>query len=346
MKEQVGLNKFSTLFVLFLFSFGVTLFSQERKQDSDSLVRLIEAKTAQLVQENDISYRKIVGPARFLHNDTFLLCDTAIWNVNSNVINAIGNVQVIQENTFLTGDRIEYIIDENLAKVRGNLVELFDKEGNILRTNFLDYNTKDSIGTFFYGGAMRNSDGNLIESDNGIYSSADKLFKFINDVNMFTDSVFVKSDEVDYRTDLNIAYFGNNTTAWQEGNILRANSGEFIRGENIFNFNKDAYILTQDQELWADILKFNRNTNKADLYNNIQLTDTVQNIIALGDRAEYISNPMYTKLTEDPAILMCSDEDGIKDTLYIKGDQFIYYSKSPSSFFAHSPFQRAHDPAG
>ena len=58
-------------------------------------------------------------------------------------------MQVIQENTFLTGDRIEYIIDENLAKVRGNLVELFDKEGNILRTNFLDYNTKDSIGTFF-----------------------------------------------------------------------------------------------------------------------------------------------------------------------------------------------------
>ena len=133
-----------------------------------------------------------------------------------------------------------------------------------------------------------------------------------------------------FRSDLNIAYFGNNTTAWQEGNILRANSGEFIRGENIFNFNKDAYILTQDQELWADILKFNRNTNKADLYNNIQLTDTVQNIIALGDRAEYISNPMYTKLTEDPAILMCSDEDGIKDTLYIKGDQFIYYSKMMS----------------
>ena len=149
---------------------SATLFAQEKREAKDSLVRLIEASSAQLQEVDGVSYRKILGPAaRFFHNDTYLICDTAMWNVNTNVIHAIGNVQIIQENTYLTSDKIDYIVDKDLAQFRGSLVELFDKEGNVLRTNYLDYNTKDSIATFFAGGAMRNKDGNLIESQNGEY---------------------------------------------------------------------------------------------------------------------------------------------------------------------------------
>ena len=41
-----------------------------------------------MVDVEGASYRKIVGPARFLHNDTYLLCDTALWNVETKIIEA------------------------------------------------------------------------------------------------------------------------------------------------------------------------------------------------------------------------------------------------------------------
>ena len=65
-----------------------------------------------------------MGHARFEHNSTLLVCDTALWNVNTNVINAFGNVQIIQNSTVLSSESLDYLIDQNLAQFRGSLVQL------------------------------------------------------------------------------------------------------------------------------------------------------------------------------------------------------------------------------
>lgn len=329
LKERGGLNKLIAVFftAAFFLCFSFSGFSQQKKEEADSLVRLLDAKSAHLLQIDSVSYRKVIGPARFLHNNTYLLCDTALWNVNTNVIDAIGNVQIIQENTFLKSDRIEYLVAEDLAKFRGGIVELFDKDGNILRTNYLDYNTRDSIALFYNGGAMSNPKGDLIESINGAYYSKEKRFSFTDLVNMFTDSVFIVSNQIDYRTDLNKAFFGEKTTAWQQDNILYANSGEFDRPNDVFVFNKDSYILSREQEIWADLLTYFRKNGDADLYNNVQILDTVQSIIALADKAIYRPAIRTVELTREPAIALYSVEKGVRDTAFIAGDSLIYYRK-------------------
>ncbi len=314
------------LFTLALFSFE-SLCAQEGKEARDSLVRLIDAQSAHLQEINGVSYRKVIGPARFLHNNTYLLCDTALWNVNTNIINAVGNIKVIQDNTFLTSDKIDYIVEENLAQFRGTLVELYDKEGNVLRTNYLDYNTKDSIATFYSGGAMRNSDGNLIESSNGEYRAADKIFSFIGNVQMFTDSIFIKSTKVDYNTVTNKAYFGRGTTAWQEDNMLFANDGEFDRPENTFHFKKDSYILTKDQEIWADTLTYSRVTGIAHLYDNIQILDTVQKAYCFADKAVYTPKPFSVILTRKPSVALYTVENEVRDTIFMAADTLKYYTR-------------------
>lgn len=328
LRERAGLNnRIFSLFTAFVLLFSSLACFGQQKEEADSLVRLLEANSAHLQEVNGVPYRKVVGPARFLHNNTYLLCDTALWNVNTNVIDAIGHVQIIQENTFLRSDRIEYLVNENLAKFRGSIVELFDKEGNILKTNFLDYNTKDSIATFFNGGALSNNKGDIIESIDGAYYSKDKLFVFEKAVNMFTDSVFIISDKIDYRTDLNKAYFGNATTAWQEDNILSANSGEFDRVNDIFIFNRDGHILSRDQEVWADLLTYYQKNGDADLYKNVQILDTVQSAIALADKATYRPAILTVELTEKPAVGLYTVENGVKDTLFMAADTMIYYKK-------------------
>lgn len=159
-----------------------------QQEDKDSLVRLITADKARLIEMGGEQYRKVVGNAVFLHNDTYLYCDSAYWNVDREYIDAIGHVRIVQENTVLTGDSLKYVIKENTAKFRGQLVELTDRDGNVLRTNFLDYNTRDSVAIFYRGAAMKDHDGNLIESITGRYQSRLERFDFIGRVEMFSDS--------------------------------------------------------------------------------------------------------------------------------------------------------------
>ena len=202
---------------------GVSV-SAQQQEDKDSLVVLISAKSAQVVLRDGNSFRKVVGPARFFHNNTYLLCDTAFWNVDRNYIDAIGNVQILQDETVLTGDKLTYLIDEDLAQFRGSVVQLLDKDDNTLRTSNLDYNTKDSVAVFRQGGAMRDKDGQIIESIEGTYDSKIKIFSFRNSVNMFSDTVFVKTNSLDYNSETSFATFGSNTDMWNKENMLSADS--------------------------------------------------------------------------------------------------------------------------
>ena len=160
------------------------------------MVRLLQAKSVQIItDESERSYRKAVE-ATFLHNDTYLICDTAFWRVDDNIINAKGNVQLMQEGTVLTSETLDYYIDEDLAQFRGSGVQLLDKENNTLRTRYLDYNTADSVAVFSKGASMKDKDGQIIESVDGTYSSKEKLFTFSGNVNMFTDSIFIRTSTV------------------------------------------------------------------------------------------------------------------------------------------------------
>src|SRR5574344_20884 len=310
--------------ILLLLQVSIQLCAQKH-QTKDSLVRLLEANSAQLIEQDSIVYRKISGPARFFHNNTYLLCDTAIWNVNTNIIDAIGNVQIIQQDTYLVGDKLEYIINENLAQFRGKEVRLYDKENNVLKTRNLDYNTKDSVAVFFGGGALKNGKNNIIESDDGRYDSKGKLFSFYNNVEMFADSIFAKSNKIDYRTDLNKAFFGEHTIAWQKANMLKADSGSYDRNTELFEFNLNSYLFTEQQEVWGDIIKYDRKTGNADLYNNVQITDTVQSVILFADKVKYNRDPMRAELTIKPSIAMYSFEEGKADTLFVAADTMKYY---------------------
>ena len=217
--------------------------TQEEEQ-KDSLIWLMSAKSAKMVDVEGGRYRKVIGPARFLHNGTFLICDTALWNMETKIIDAWGNVSILQDETVLTSDNLKYLIDEDLAQFRGAVVQLTDKDHNTLRTRHLDYNTKDSVAVFSNGGSMRDKDGQIIESRNGSYDSKLKVFLFENDVNMFTDSIFVKTHRLRYESDRNLAYFGEGTNAWQEDNMLSSERGWYDREREIFLFNDYVHVMT------------------------------------------------------------------------------------------------------
>ena len=302
----------------------IRLNAQEKSSQVDSLVRLLSAQSMELIEKDGVDYRKVTGPARFLHNDTYLICDTALWNVNTNEIFAISNVKILQDQTVLTGDRLTYYVDRDLAEFRGSLVQLEDKDHNILRTEYLDYNTRDSVAVFFNGGSMKDKEGQIIESKSGTYDSKTKLFTFIDDVNMFTDSIFVKSTTMEYNASTNKATFGYATDAWHDDNMLSSNAGWYDRNKEIFLFNKSVHGMSDTQEGWADSLFYFRNTKDIELLGNAQVTDTTRDMSALAGKMHYTDSLSQLKMTRTPAVIgVVKEKESAPDTVYFGADTLI-----------------------
>lgn len=303
------------------------LSAQEKGSQVDSLVRLLSAQSMELIEKDGVDYRKVTGPARFLHNDTFLICDTALWNVRTNEIFAISNVKILQDQTVLTGDKLTYYVDRDLAEFRGSLVQLEDKDHNVLRTEFLDYNTRDSVAIFFNGGSMKDAEGQVIESRTGTYDSKAKTFTFSDNVNMFTDSVFVKTTNLVYDSARNKASFGFGTDAWSEDNMLSSNAGWYDRNREIFLFRRDVHGMSDTQEGWADSLFYYRSTGDIELLGNAQVTDTTRGMSAVAGRMLYTDSLSRLVMTREPAVIgVVKSETAPPDSVYFGADSIVAQS--------------------
>ena len=300
------------------------LAAQAKAQNAADRVRLISAESAQLIEKDGQSWRKVVGPAKFFHNNTYLLCDTALWNVNTNIIDAIGHVRIIQDRTKLTSATLQYVVDEDMARFRGDLVQLEDADKNTLRTRYLDYNTKDSVAIFQGGAAMRDKDGQVIESQYGTYDSKASLFVFNDQVNMYMDTTFVKTSRLEYRSDLSTAYFGYGTDMWQDDKMLSADDGWYDRNRELFFFRSKVHILTENQEAWADSMFWYRTLNDTDLRGKVELMDTTRNVFALAGRFQYTDSLNQIVMTREPAIMSITEEKGQRDSLYVGADVLRY----------------------
>ena len=299
---------------------------QPAKEDKDSLVMLLSARSAQLIEEHGEHFRKVFGPARFLHNGTYLICDTALWNLDRNLIKAFGNVKILQDETVLTSDRLDYLIDEDLAQFRGTLVQLTDKDGNLLRTRYLDFNTKDSVAVFEHGGAMKDKDGQIIESNEGTYDARIKVFTFQDQVNMFTDSLFINTSELIYESELSLATFPAQMSAWKDDKMLSADCGWHDRSRDLFFFEQNVHALSPTQEAWADTLWFDRTMMTVDMFGNAQVADSSRNATAVAGHIAYVDSLSRITLTDDPMLEAVSDGEQ-PDTVWIGGDRLVYHTE-------------------
>ena len=309
--------------LLTLLSAVFPLFAQEQA-DTDSLVRLMSAQSVHIVERDNERVREVYGPARFLHNNTYLVCDTAIWYVDQEVIYAYGHVQILQDETVLSSERLNYYVDEDRAEFRGSLVQLQDKQNNTLRTRFLDFNTKDSVAVFQNGGSLRDGDGQIIESNNGNYDSKTKIFEFVRNVNMYVDSVFVKTEYLTYYSNEQRASFDAPIYAWQDDNMLSADAGVYDRPRDQFLFYGKVHALSQNQEMWADSLYFYRALNNVELKNNAQVLDTVRNVMAVANYMLYVDSLDQATLKDNAAIAAITEQDNKRDTLYMGADLIVY----------------------
>ncbi len=294
-----------------------------KKEKADSLVRLMKAESIEQLMINGQQYRKAIS-STFLHNGTYLISDTALWNVDTKVINAVGHVKVIQDETVLTSDKLDYLIDDNLAQFRGTLVQLQNKKQNLLRTRYLDYNTKDSTAVFSDGASMRDVDGQVIESMSGTYNSASKKFVFDSRVNMFSDSLFVKTNKMLYYSELDKAEFPMHIDFWKGGNMLSGETGWYDKGKETFFLHDGVHAMSEDQEAWSDSLYYYKGTGELLMLGHAQMQDPGREVTAVAERVHYIDSLSQVMLMRNAAVALETGKAESRDTIYMGADTLIY----------------------
>lgn len=320
----------SRLAAVLLAALSLALFAQKppkkatrtQKEDEDNLVYLLKATSLEQYQIFGEQHRKALG-ATFLHNGMYLISDTADWNVDTKLILAKGHVKVIQGDTRLTSERLTYVIDENLALFSGVLVQLENKRKNLLRTQHLDYNTRDSVAVFSKGASMRDEDGQIIESTDGTYDSKTEFFTFSGNVNMFTDSVFVKTESLEYDSRTARADFVEPIDFWNGDNMLSARDGWYARDRQVFFFTDNVHGLSPEREGWADTMYVYRETGELLLRGNAQMRDTVRGITSFADRILFCDSTHTVTMRRNVAAAIV-DADAPKDTSYVGADLMVY----------------------
>ena len=304
---------------------ALPLSAQQSSGQTDSLVRLLNARYLEQVETRGRMARKAVEPT-FLHNGTYLSCDTALWHVEDKIINCFGHVQLLQGESVLTSEKLDYLIDDNLAQFRGAVVELRNQQDNVLRTRVLDYNTQDSLAVFRGGASMMSREGQIIESDEGTYANARGLFTFSGNVNMFTDSVFVRTDLLDYDSKRERADFLAPIDFWKDGNMLSAGLGWYERNEDTFFFEKDVHGLGDTEESWSDSLYYYRRPNDLLMLGSVQVQDQSRKVAAMGDRLQYVDSLARVTLEERASAALWDDGREQPDTTYLGARRFVYWT--------------------
>lgn len=253
--------------------------------------------------------KRLIGDVELQHEDVFIYCDSAYLYEDKNLVEGYSNVHVRQGDTLhLYGDFLRYKGDIKLAEIRRN-VRLVDKEMELF-TEFLDYNVNEEFGFYFNGGKIYNGE-NTLESKLGYYYPNQKIFFFRDSVKIINPDYTIYSDTLKYNTVSEISYFLGPTEIISDSSYIYCENGWYNTKTDISQFNQNAYLINKEQTVKGDSLYYDRNRGFGKAFKNVELIDTVQQIILKGNYAEYYEEPEKTMITDSALFIQITNGDSL-----------------------------------
>lgn len=321
-----GVNKSISGFRLFLIFFIISINTSGNCQN----IRVINYKA------DTIKYDQIYGKdvTRFLwnvrisHDDIVMYCDSAHVNQEKNSFLGYGNVYLNQNDTIEAyGDLIDYDGNNKIARLRQN-VKLIHEE-MVLTTNYLDHDMENDVSYYFNGGEIVDT-ANFISSSIGRYYSKKKEFFFKDNVVLTNEENLMKSDTLEYSRNTKISYFFGPTEIFSDSNYIYCENGWYNTDSDIAQFEKDAFYRSGAQTMKGDSLFYDRNNGIGEAFNNVEITDSTENMSLLGDYAYFNEGKKISLITGNALFLQVSESD----TLFLHSDTLL--SMYDSSFTTRS----------
>jgi len=267
--------------------------------------------------KNYANAERLVGNVSMTQGTMTLTCDSAWFWKNENRMEAFGHAFLNQQGgTMVWSDYMVYNGNTKMASAKGN-VRMTDNKMT-LTTDAILYDVNNKIAYYTTGGNIKDGE-NTMRSQNGTYYSNRREYFFKGKIKLVNPEYTMESDTLSYNGNTQIAYFFGPTYISSADNLLFCNYGWYDTKKNTSQFSNRAYIISKENRIDSDSFLYNRNTGIARAFGHIVLIDTLQKIVIKGNRGVHSRFEKTTLISGEPRAFKQFEEDSV----FIKANFFF-----------------------
>lgn len=260
----------------------------------------------------------LVGHVQVKQDKTYFYCDSAVYNRNTKMLEAFGNVHINDNDSVHTyAQYLQYFTDTRIAYLRKK-VKLTDGKSNLL-SDELQYDVGQKIGEYHKGGKVI-SGSSVLTSKDAVYYTDLKEVYFKNDVVLKDPQYSMKTDSLLYNTEQELATFIALTTIIDSANRkIKTREGFYDLKNKKAYFAKRAVIEDGAVTITANEIETDDKTGMNRLKGNAVYKDTAQGIAVLANLIEANREEGQFRATLHPLMIIKQEEDSIyvtADTLF------------------------------
>lgn len=283
------LNRHRFLLTGVLCLFGICLLSaQDKKKEPEkkkTRVDLLHADEAQADKILMPDVQILIGSVKLRHDSMYMYCDSALIFEKTNSVEAFDNVRMEQGDTlFIYGDYLYYDGMSQLAMLRGN-VRMINRN-TTLTTDSLNYDRLYNLGYYFEGGTLTDEE-NVLTSEWGEYSPATKLSVFNHDVKLVNPQFVLTSDTLKYSTESKIATILGPSDIVSDKNHIYSERGIYNTTTEQAELLDRSVLTNEGKKLTGDSLFYDRVLGYGEAFDNVQMNDTVNRNMLTGNYCFY-----------------------------------------------------------
>ena len=313
MRQKIQIGILQLIFLLAI----VKVASQEQPK----IIEIIQAGGSTQDQFRfpgaNILVKKEEVRVHLFHEGALIKSDVSYFYPKENFFRANGDVVFTQGDTLkMTCDQIEYDGSSKLAKAWGKVV--LERPDMNLKTDTLYLDRANSKAFYNCFGTIVDEKRKLT-SIRGIYFMNEKKYRFISRVKIDDPEYELKSQQLDYYTESDKAFFYGKTTIVGEEYDIYCEKGAYDTQLQKGNFQENAVIFYNNKEIRGDSLYFENEKNYAAATNNISVIDTLNKSVINGHYGEIFKAKDSAIITRRALAVNIID----RDSLFIHADTLI-----------------------
>jgi lipopolysaccharide export system protein LptA len=308
------------LFIILVLTGCCKLFSQAAPTPSGSdtmkVVQLIHADRLSFEKKDSVSeFQILAGHVQLKQDNTVFWCDSAVYNKNSKIIEAFGNVHINDRDSVHTYSKyLLYHVDTKIANLK-NDVKLTDQKSTLL-TQELQYDMNQRIGEYHNGGKLLN-EKSVLTSQEGTYYAETKDIYFKKNVVLKDPKYDLTGDSLLYNTVTQMTTFiGPTHIKDSVGRTIETSEGFYDVKNKKAYFGKRPIIHDGAAKIIADQIETNDSTGINKLTGNAVYIDSAQGVSVLANRIDVNRIEESFLAYQNPLMILKQD----KDSIYIVAD--------------------------
>ena len=291
--------------------------------------KIIEIRKAGSSNQNEVLYpganillKDMDSRVNLFHEGALIISDRAFLYNKSNFFRAEGNVIFTQGDTLkMTCSNIEYDGTTKIAKAWGDVILV--RPDMSLETDTLYLDRKNQIGYYNSFGKIIDST-TILTSKKGAFFMNENKYRFTSNVKINSPEYFLKSEKLDYFTDIDNAYLYGPTKIVGNEYEIYCERGYYDLKKEKGNFQKNGKIYYDGKIIYGDSLFFEKSRKYASATNRVKINDTINNSIIYGHYGEIFKAKDSAIITKRAVALNIIENDSLfihADTLIATGPQ-------------------------